>query len=204
MPKEILSKNHQQIRERIAQLAARMIAQDGIQDYALAKRKAARQLGVNEMHSLPGNLEIDQAIRAYQAMYQKNEHLRQLQLLRKAAYSYMQLLEKFNPYLVGPVLNGTASWNSDVNLQLVADNIKEVELFLLARKIPYQPSIKRIRVGIEQREIPVYKLLEDGVVIELAVVSSSYMHSMPKTTATGEALERAKVKEVALLLGQVE
>ncbi len=204
MPKEILSKNHQQIRERIAQLAARMIAQDGIQDYALAKRKAARQLGVNEMHSLPGNLEIDQAIRAYQAMYQKNEHLRQLQLLRKAAYSYMQLLEKFNPYLVGPVLNGTASWNSDVNLQLVADNIKEVELFLLARKIPYQSSIKRIRVGIEQREIPVYKMLEDGVVIELAVVSSSYMHAMPKTTATGEALERAKVKEVALLLGQVE
>ena len=137
-------------------------------------------------------------------MYQKNEHVSQLQLLRKAAHFYMQLLEKFNPYLVGPVLNGTASWNSDVNLQLVADNIKEVELFLLARKIPYQSSIKRIRVGIEQREIPVYKLLEDGVVIELAVVSPLYMHAMPKTTATGEALERAKVKEVALLLGQVE
>ncbi|TCV82402.1 hypothetical protein EDC63_12136 [Sulfurirhabdus autotrophica] len=192
------------MRERIAQLAARMIAQDGMQDYSLAKRKAARQLGVNEIHSLPGNREIEQAIRAYQDMYQKNDHLIQLQLLRKAAYSYMRLLEKFNPYLVGPVLNGSASWNSDVNIQLATENVKEVELFLLARKIPYQSAIKRIKVGIEQHEIPVYKLLEDGVVIELAVVSPSFMHAMPKASAGGEALERAKVCQVALLIEQVE
>ena len=204
MAKEIHLKNHQQTRERISQLAARMIAQDGIQDYAFAKRKAARQLGVTEINNLPGNKEIEQAVRDYQNLYQKEEHQVQLQLLRKLAYSYMQQFEKFNPYLVGPILNGTATWNSLINLQLVTDNAKDVEMFLLNRQIPYKPGIKRIQVGNEQREVPVYALHEEEVAIELAVVSPSDLHAMPKKTSEGEVLERVKLGQLVLLIEQYE
>ena len=51
MPKEQKFKQ-QQMRARIAAVAARIIAEDGIEDYAAAKRKAARQLGAGR-HPIP-------------------------------------------------------------------------------------------------------------------------------------------------------
>ena len=40
--------NADQIRAMIAQQAARMMAEDGIHDFAYAKKKAGKQLGVSE------------------------------------------------------------------------------------------------------------------------------------------------------------
>ena len=56
-------------RSRIAHLAARLMAEDGIEDYSLAKRKAARQAGLGDTRELPGNEEIDAALQLYQAIY---------------------------------------------------------------------------------------------------------------------------------------
>jgi hypothetical protein len=42
-----------QLREQIAQLAARMVAEDGLDDWGLAKRKAARALGLTDARCLP-------------------------------------------------------------------------------------------------------------------------------------------------------
>ena len=52
----------QHLRQMIAQQAARMLAEDGAQDYAYAKRKAARQLGSTDDHCLPTNAEIEQEL----------------------------------------------------------------------------------------------------------------------------------------------
>src|SRR5262245_41183403 len=61
-------------RARIAAAAARLMAEDGIDDFALAKRKAAKQLGALETQALPGNDEIEAELRAYLALYQADEH----------------------------------------------------------------------------------------------------------------------------------
>ena len=58
--------NSRQMRGRIAHLAARLMAVDGIDDYALAKRKAARQAGAPETRNLPTNEEVEEALRIYQ------------------------------------------------------------------------------------------------------------------------------------------
>ena len=62
------------MRARIAAAAARIMAEDGIDDFALAKRKAARSLGAAETEALPGNDEIEAELRAYRALYQAEEH----------------------------------------------------------------------------------------------------------------------------------
>lgn len=46
-------------REEIAELAARLIYDEGIRDYALAKRKAVKQLGLSPRTMLPTNEAID-------------------------------------------------------------------------------------------------------------------------------------------------
>ena len=73
------------VRARIAAAAARIMAEDGVDDYALAKRKAARQLGAAAGEGLPANEEIEAELRAYRALYQEDEHPEQLAELRRGA-----------------------------------------------------------------------------------------------------------------------
>ena len=61
-------------RERIAATAARIMAEDGIDSFALAKRKAARQLGAPDTEAMPRNEEVEEALHAYRALYQADEH----------------------------------------------------------------------------------------------------------------------------------
>ena len=61
------------------------MAEDGIEDYALAKRKAARQAGTPDARALPTNEEIDAALKAYRQIYEPDTHRERLRALRKAA-----------------------------------------------------------------------------------------------------------------------
>ena len=51
------SRRDQNLRSHLAYLAARLIAEDGVGDYASAKQKAARQAGLADANLLPDNSE---------------------------------------------------------------------------------------------------------------------------------------------------
>ena len=82
MPKE---SGRNDVRSHIAHLAARLMAEDGIEDYALAKRKAARQAGVPGTRDLPGNQEIEAALKLYREIHRPDTHRAQLRELRLTA-----------------------------------------------------------------------------------------------------------------------
>jgi hypothetical protein len=127
----------QQVRARIAAAAARMIAQDGA-DYSTAKTKAARQvLGVDRPspNYLPDNLQVEDEVRRYQALFLGPAQAERIRRMRGAALEVMELLAEFRPYLTGAVLNGTAGEHDDIHLQLFADSAKEVEIWLLNRNV---------------------------------------------------------------------
>ncbi|WP_035058155.1 hypothetical protein [Andreprevotia chitinilytica] len=125
------------LRAEIAHRAARLIAEDHIFDFAQAKKKAARQLGIADGRALPSNQEIELALESYRSIYQP-EHGDHLAQLRAKAVSIMRLLADFQPYLTGSVLSGVAGAHSDINLLLFSDDPKALELFLLNRQIDYQ------------------------------------------------------------------
>jgi hypothetical protein len=137
-----LNDDLQQVRARIAATAARMIAQDGA-DYTTAKTKAARQvLGVDRPspNYLPDNLQVEDEVRRYQALFHGPEQAARLQRLRALALEVMEQLAEFRPYLTGAVLNGTAGEHDDIHLQLFADSAKEVEIWLLNRNVDIEIS----------------------------------------------------------------
>jgi hypothetical protein len=187
-------------REHLAYLAARLMAEDGIQDFGAAKRKAARQAGISDTQNLPGNLEIEAALRAYQALYQSEAQPAALKELREIALTSMEILAQFQPYLIGSVLTGTANEHSDVNLQLFADSCKEVEMFLLGRNMTYEVSSKRAWLGDRQMEIPVLTFEVDGVAVALAVYDRDHERVLQKHRSDGRSIERAKIAEVRALL----
>ena len=137
-----LNDDLQQLRARIAATAARMIAQDGA-DYGTAKAKAARQvLGVDRPapNALPDNLQVEDEVRRYQALFQGPAQAARLRHLRATALDVMAHLGEFQPYLTGAVLNGTAGEHDDIHLQLFADSAKEVEIWLLNRNVDIEIS----------------------------------------------------------------
>ena len=188
------------MRERIAHQAARIIAEDGLQNYASAKHKAARQIGAPDTHNLPDNDEVERALRDYQAIFQRDEQSVRLRQLRQQALDAMRLLEAFSPYLTGSVLNGTATRHSDINLQLFTDSAKEVELFLLARQVPYRSGEKHLYFGGEERALPVFTLLEGPAEINVTVFATEDIRQIPRGHTEKNA--RMPARQVETLLDE--
>ena len=192
----------QHMRTRIAAAAARIMAEDGVDDFALAKRKAARQLGAEDTQALPKNEEIEFELRTYQSLYQGDEQRARIRLLRSRALEVMRLLEPFRPYLCGPALKGTAGRYSELDLHLFTDDTKAVELFLLNRAIAYQAAQQRHFVGDHERVVSVLKLDWEGIPINIALCLANDERGVLKATPAGRPIERAGIAAVALLLAR--
>lgn len=186
------------MREELAHLAARLIAEDGITDFALAKRKAARQLGAEDTRNLPSNTEVEMALHSYRALYQHDSHPAVLQQLRRAALDSMRLLAVFHPYLTGSVLSGTAGEYSDINLMVFSDDAKAVLLFLMKNKLEFEDGEWRVKISGHEEVVPSYTLTgESGVQIHIVVLPENARHSgsrHPETHATIAAVEALLAK----------
>ena len=189
------------MRARIAAAAARIMAEDGIDDFSLAKRKAARQVGAAETEALPANDEVEVELRAYRALYQAEEHPARVAELRRIALDAMQALEQFTPYLTGPVLRGIAGPYAEIELQLFPESTKEVEMYLLDQKIPYATFEARRFSGDRAQPVSVLSLTWGGAPLKLLVFDPRAERLALKTSQAGRVMDRAGISEVGALLG---
>ncbi len=125
-------------RRVIAERSARLILDGGLTDWSLAKRKAARQLGLTDVRALPDDDEITAALQMLQSLFHPDRHAAQLRAKRIEALDWMQRLVRFSPLLAGGVAQGWATEFSETRLDLLADSVKEVEFALLQAEIPYR------------------------------------------------------------------
>ena len=185
----------------LAQTAARLLAENGLRDFALAKRKAAEQLGIHHSHNLPDNKEVEAALREYQRLFQHDRQGQQLHSLRQAALQAMKLLTSFSPRLVGPVLSGTADQHCPVELHLFADTSEEVGIFLMQHKIPFEQaeqSVQYTRGKEEQR--PLYRFFAGENAVELTVFTVNGLRQSPLSPIDGRPTQRASRENLKRLL----
>jgi hypothetical protein len=190
------------LRRQLAYIAARLMAEDGIADYATAKQKAARQAGLADSNLLPDNQEIEAALREYQELYQKDEQPAHLRLLREVAVKVMRDFSDFRPALVGSVLNGTAGQFSDVNLQLFTDDPKALTIFLLNRRYRFEEGTRRVQRGGRFDEVPQIELEVDGVPVNLTVLGLDDERVAPRAGRESDPALRARLADVEALLRQ--
>jgi hypothetical protein len=202
--------NTDHIRQMIAQQAARMMAEDGVHDYAYAKKKAGRQLGFSENSVLPTNAEIEEEIRLYHEIYNADEQPSELERLRKAALMTMQLFERFNPRLTGSVLDGTAGKFAQTEIHLFADSAKEIEIFLLSQQIPFESSEKSYRISDKpskdkkekvRKTVPVFTLETELGLQKLSVFEFDDLRVATKKTSDGSNAERVDIAELKEIIG---
>ena len=176
------------------------MAEDGIGDYGLAKRKAAHQLGASTRDGLPANEEVERELRVYQSLYQADEQPERLHELRRVALEVMEQLAEFRPHLTGSVLDGTAGRYAVIELDVFADSSKDVEIMLLSNDIRYQfDEIHHHRIDSAETRL---RLDWDGFLVNLMIYPPAAERSHPRNTHTGKNRQRAAISAVTALLAR--
>jgi hypothetical protein len=122
----------------IATAAARFVVEEGL-EYASAKRRAVKALGLPVRSALPGNDDIEDAVVDYIALFCADTQPAELHALREHALAWMQRMKAFRPHVGGAVWRGTATRLSDIYIQLFCDDAKAAEIALIDFRVNYVP-----------------------------------------------------------------
>ena len=185
------------MRQQLAQEAARLIAEEGIKDFHTAKHKAAERLHAPQTHNLPRNDEIQVALNQYQRIFKADSQPQQLQQLRQISLKAMRFFQGFEPRLTGAVLDGTANEFSEINLHLFAGSSKEMSLFLLNSKIPFEQCSQNVSMpNNETIEIPGYRLEMCDTHVLVLVFDHKSLRQAPRCPTTGKPMQRFGINKV--------
>ena len=193
--------NGDRARLMVAQEAARIIVNQGIRDYGLAKKKAAERLGLRGRGSLPGNAEIEQAVSEHLQLFAGDSHTDLLQTMRQAALSAMKMLSSFTPRLVGPVLHGTAGETSAINLHVFADQPELVAQALDDGRVPYRSYERRLKSRRDRTQsFAGFRFTHDDARVEATVFPYDGIRQAPISPIDGKPMRRADTRAVRDLL----
>lgn len=196
-----LSSRAEEVRRAIAVEAARIMNEHGIDDYLLAKRKAADRLGVTDAAALPKNTEIEAAMAEYQRLFAADTHAQSLEGQRRAALEAMLLLKEFAPRLVGPVLTGTATAHAEVGLHLFTDHAEAVALKLLDHGIPHEVAERRVKMDADRSvNYPAVRFSAGEQMIDAVVFPLDGIRQAPYSPVDGRPMRRASAVELEALL----
>jgi hypothetical protein len=192
-------------RQRLAIEAARLMLEGGIRDFHQAKLKAAARLGEHDESALPRNREIEEALREYQRLFQSDEQPRWVRARREAAARAMTYLARFDPRLVGSVLEGTADEHSAVSLHLFEDDGDGVARFLADSGIPFEQRARELRLDRERSaEYPVYLFTADDLPFDLTVLPRDALRQAPLDRSGDRPMRRASLSALQELLAAEE
>jgi predicted HD phosphohydrolase/predicted nucleotidyltransferase len=192
----------ERIRRQIAFLAAQMMYHRTESEYFSAKRKAAKQLGVEFRHrpgDLPSNREIRDQIQTMARIHEGPKRLVHLRDMRLDALRMMRLLARFRPRLIGSVRTGHVRKGSDIDIHIFCDSQALVTDILDELGLQYDVEHKRIIKFGEERtftHIHIY----DNHNYELTLYPEDKAHYVFKSSITGKAIERASIAELEALL----
>lgn len=190
-----------QLRRRVALEAARLISEHGIRDYRMAKRKAAQHVGVSDDGCLPRNREIEDALREHQRLFRADKQPRAQQFRLETARNAMRFLTRFDPRLVGAVLDGTADIHSPVSLHVFDDTPEAVVGFLNDHGIAFEARVRSVRLDrTRSDEFPVLLLDADGVAVEITLFPRDALRQAPLDDVNERPRQRASLATVEELL----
>ncbi len=171
-------------------------------EYFTAKRKAARQLGVEYRYhpgDLPSNSEIRDQIAALATLYEGDRRRENLLDMRLEALRLMRLLDAFAPRLIGSVLTGHVRKGSDIDLHVFSNHLSAITSILEEHQMRYSVEKKRVIKQNEQR-IFTHIHVGDRYNFELTLYPVDQINYPFKSSITGRLIERASIAELQQLL----
>lgn len=188
---------------RVVQEAARIICEDGLADYRLAKQKAVERLGLGFGTPLPSNADIQDAVIQYQRLFGGRAYAERLGKLRRTAVQAMRLLKDWRPRLVGAVATGATTDAHKVQLHCFADKPEQIDMLLEDCGLRFEVSERRYRLSNgENLDVPVLTFMAEDVGVDVAVFPERGMRGAPLSPTDGQPMKRLELAAAELLAAE--
>lgn len=187
-------------------IAAQMMYFRTETEYFTAKRKAAKQLGVEHRFrpgDLPSNAEIRDQIQSMARMHEGPKRLDRLRDMRLEALRMMRKLARFRPRLIGSVWTGHVRHGSDIDLHVFSDSVSIVSDTLEEFGLDFELERKKI-VKYGEERVFTHLHVRDRYPFELTLYPEDKVHYVFKSSITGKPIERASIAELEAFLEQEE
>jgi hypothetical protein len=177
---------------RMVQEAARIVVEDGLSDYRLAKQKAAERLGLRSGAApMPSNADLQAAVIQYQRLFGGSAYASRLVLMRRTAVQAMRMLKEFSPRLVGAVASGATTEGHDVQLHCFADKPEMIDVLLESKGLAFTVSERRYRYGDGQvQDVPVLSFDAADIGVSVAVFPERDQRRAPLSSIDGAPVRR--------------
>ena len=159
-------------------------------------------MGIADQDSLPDNKEIDAALRAYLSIFQGDSQPEECRDLRRIAAEGMRWLDRFSPWLVGSVLSGTANRFSQIELEIVDEDTKRLELFFLNERVAFETRVAPVISALHRttlNPISIYEILFNEFPVVIWCFPNQAARSAQRPCASLNHA-RARLKDVEALL----
>ncbi|GMR19488.1 MAG: hypothetical protein BMS9Abin36_0083 [Gammaproteobacteria bacterium] len=167
------------------------MAEDGINDPLIAKRKALKRLGLPDKTPLPSNTKVEQALSRHLALFDRDATQKRLLRLRQLALETMEFLVGFSPLVSGGVVSGTVTAQTGIELHLTADTPEAIAHCLINHHIPYLSKDYIVNMGHGQTlTVPGFCFQANQTTIMLKVFSPTSSRQAPWDTASSQAAQR--------------
>ena len=196
--------SNKQLKDMIAQEAAKIIAEKGIQQFGQAKFKAAENLNAMDNGCLPSNSDIEKKLIEYYQLFQTDVHLDHIKSLRKIALDIMHIFDNYQIYLVGPVANGTANVASAINFHIASEDESEIIQTLTKNDLTHKPYDRKIKFNEKTiKLVNGIKTIYKNTDIELTIFNHKEIRHAPLSRIDNKPMKRIKIKLLQEMINPV-
>jgi predicted nucleotidyltransferase len=183
---------------RFAEEAARFMVEGTESEYLHAKERAMMMLGLSSQTRLPSNRKVRELVsKITKAELGEDEVARRVRQMREIALEVMEIIEAFDPFLIGSTLSGEIRETSDIDLHAYSDDFEEIK-FLLS-DWGYKDIDEEIVQNMKGTFIHL-KWIERCYPVEITIYSWAMRDVVQFSSITGKPMKRADVAGVRHLL----
>jgi hypothetical protein len=187
----------------VAREAARILVEEQLTDYGLAKRKALERMGLSPRGGLPDNALVQAEIIAYQRLFGGAAYVERLQQMRQRAVQAMRFLSEFDPRLSGAVVTGAISQAHHIQLHAFPEQVEAVEIFLADRGLRIEQDERDYRFSDGRVEsVPLTRFLAGDMPVDVALFAAGDQRRLPRSPSDGLPAPRLTLAQAEALAAQ--
>lgn len=185
----------------VCEEAARIMDEQGVRDFQMAKAKAVERLGLGRRFPLPSNREIEQALKQRLQLFSSDRWALRCRQMWMIAAETMERFSCFEPRVVGALLRGTVTDRTPVELHLFADTPEEISDCFVRFSMPFEVFEKRVRFnGKRFAMVPAFRFARGDVTVELLAFGPKGIREAPLCPVDGSTMQRLALPRVREIL----
>jgi hypothetical protein len=112
----------------------------------------------------------------------------------------MLWLEEFSPYLVGPVLEGTAGVNAPISIHVSSATVEKIVAVINSKNLRLKLAERRLKINNVFVFLPTVSFEYQNNEIEVVVFDLRQQHQQAKSKTQNRSMQRINVKSLRELI----